>query len=143
MLTRAPHPDETSGHADAGFTLVETLVGLAILAIALSVLLTVFGDSIRRERRAEQSAAAGLHAQSLLARAGADIPLSVGATTGTLPNGMYWLLHVERYGNAADRKAWPAGVYRVVIEIMPEHGEPQKPLATLATLRLGPKERQR
>jgi general secretion pathway protein I len=140
MLIQPPHPNEPHEGKDAGFAILETLVALAILAIALGVLLAVITDGIRRQGRAEKLAEATLHAQSLLARVGADVPLKVGATTGTLSNGMHWQVLVERYGDAAERKAWPAGAYRVVVNVISEGGEQNGPLVTLTTLRLGPRE---
>jgi general secretion pathway protein I len=140
MLTGEPRPDDLVGRTDGGFTLIETLVALAILSIALSVLLTVFGDGIRRQGRAEQLAMATLQAQSLLARVGVDIPLKTGAATGALSKGLHWRLHVDRYGDAGDRKAWPSDAYQVVVEVVSEEGNRNEPLVRLVTLRLGPKE---
>jgi general secretion pathway protein I len=140
MLNRTPHPDAAPEGNDAGFAILETLVALAILAIALGVLLAVLTDGIGRQGRAEKLAEATLHAQSLLARVGADVPLKAGMSTGTLPSGMHWQVLVEPYGDAADRKAWPAAAYRVAVEVMPEDSEPSGPLVRLSTLRLGAKE---
>jgi general secretion pathway protein I len=139
MLTQPPHPHGPFEGKDAGFAILETLVALAILAIALGVLLAVFSDGIRRQGRAEKLAEATLHAQSLLARVGADVPLRAGVTTGTLPNGMLWQVLVDRYGDAADRKAWAGRAYRVVVDVL-DDGEQNAPLVKLTTLRLGPRE---
>jgi general secretion pathway protein I len=140
MLTGPPPPHDVAERRDAGFTLVETLAALAILAVALGVLLAVFSDGIRRHGQAEQLAIATLEAQSLLARLGVDIPLKAGTATGTLPRGLHWRLHVDRYGDAGDRKAWPSDAYQVVVEVLSEDGGRGEPLARLVTLRLGPKE---
>jgi general secretion pathway protein I len=139
MLTQPPDPNEPLEGEDAGFAILETLVALAILAIALGVLLAVFTDGIRRQGRAERLAEATLHAQSLLARVGADVPLKVGVTAGTLASGMHWQVLVEPYGDAADRKAWPATAYRVAVEVL-EDGAQNDALVRLTTLRLGPRE---
>lgn len=139
MLTQPPYRNEPLDGNDAGFAILEVLVALAILAIALGVLLAVFADGIRRQGRAEELAEATLHAQSLLARVGADVPLKVGLTTGALSNGMRWQVRVERYGNAPDRKAWGGGAYRVVVDVLEDGGQ-NGPLVNLTTLRLGPKE---
>jgi general secretion pathway protein I len=143
MLTQAPHSAEPAERDDSGFAILEALVALAIVALALAVLLAVFTDGIRRQGRAERLASAVLDAQSLLARIGADVPLKAGVTGGTLPNGLHWQLRVEPYGDRADRKAWPATAYRVLVEVMAEDDDPNGPLVRLATLRLGPKEPQR
>jgi general secretion pathway protein I len=143
MLSRTPHPNDPLEGRDAGFAILETLVALAILAIALGVLLAVLTDGIGRQGRAEKLAEATLHAQSLLARVGADAPLKAGATTGTLPSGMHWHVLVEPYGDTADRKAWPAAAYRVTVDVLSEDGEPGGALVRLSTLRLGAKEADR
>jgi general secretion pathway protein I len=142
MLSGTPHPDDVPDdpveRGDAGFTLIETLAALAILAIALGVLLAVLGDGIRRQGRAEQLAMATLQAQSLLARVGIDIPLKAGVATGTLARGLHWRLNVDPHGDAGDRKAWPREAYQVVVEVLSENRS--EPLVRLTTLRLGPKE---
>ncbi|HEY7550098.1 MAG TPA: hypothetical protein VH913_11350 [Hyphomicrobiaceae bacterium] len=143
MLTQAPHSEEPAERSEGGFAILEMLVALAIVALALGVLLAVLTDGIRRQGRAERLASAVLDAQSLLARVGADAPLRAGVTGGTLANGLRWQLRVEPYGDGADRKAWPAAAYRVLVEVMAEDDDPNVPLVRLATLRLGPKEPQR
>jgi general secretion pathway protein I len=140
MLSQGPDPSGPREAKDAGFAILETLVALAVLAIALGVLLAVLTDGIRRQGRAERLAEATLHAQSLLARVGADVPLKAGTTTGTLPNGMHWQVLVERYGDAADRKAWPVSAYRVLVDVNSGDGEPSGPLLRLSTLRLAAEE---
>jgi general secretion pathway protein I len=139
MLTEAVEREERPEQNDGGFAVLEALVALAIVALALGVLLAVLTDGIRRQGRAESVASAVLDAQSLLARIGADVPLRAGVTGGTLPNGLHWQLRVEPYGDAADRKAWPAAAYRVLVEVTAEDEDASVPLARLATLRLGPK----
>ena len=47
MLSTSPHGGELAQRDDAGFAILETLVALAILAIALGVLLGVFTDGMR------------------------------------------------------------------------------------------------
>jgi len=131
-----------SERSEAGFALVEMLASLAILALALGTLFAVLSDGARRTGHAERLAEAGLHAQSLLARVGPEIPLTQGVTAGELPNGLRWQLRIEPYGDAADRRAWLTGAYKVTAEVAWNDGVKERSL-TLATLRLGAKEQGR
>ena len=131
-----------SERGEAGFALVEVLASLAILALALGVLFAVLSDAARRTSHAERLAEASLHAQSLLARVGPEMPLTQGVTAGELPNGLRWQLRIEPYGDAADRRAWLTGAYKVSAEVAWNDGEKERSL-TLATLRLGAKEQAR
>lgn len=120
---------------EAGFTLVEVIFALAILALSLSVLLSVISNGIRQTDRAQGLAQAGLLAQSLLAKVGTEVPIQEGGTAGESPGGFRWQVLIEPYGDAADREGWPVAAYAVSIEV--RWGEPsQERLVTLTTLRL-------
>jgi len=116
-----------------GFTLVELLVSLAILAIALAVLFGAIGQSLDRVRRDKDEAVAAALVQSLLARAGAEPRLAAGATDGDYSNGFHWRLIVRPYGNTDDSKAWGMSAYSVSATVSWRGGE-----RTLTTLRLVP-----
>ncbi|MEJ1968867.1 MAG: type II secretion system protein [Rhizomicrobium sp.] len=64
-----------SGRRADGFTLVELLVSLAILAVALSVLFGAVSSALDRTRKDRNDALASSLVQSLLERAGGDRPL--------------------------------------------------------------------
>jgi general secretion pathway protein I len=123
----------------AGFTLVEIVAALAILALSLSVLLQIISDGARRTDQAGRMAQAGLLAQSLLAKLGAELPLQPGETAGAFADGFRWRLRMEPYGDSVDRQQWPAGAYAVWAEVSWGDGGPERSV-TLSTLRLGAKE---
>lgn len=84
-----------TAHRTPGFTLLEVLAAIALLAIAFAVGLGALG---RAARNAAQSAAldtAVLHAQSLFADAGLAEPLADGTRSGTFADGMRWTLRVR------------------------------------------------
>jgi prepilin-type N-terminal cleavage/methylation domain-containing protein len=128
--------------SDAGFTVVEVLVGLAILSLALTVLLGAIADALQTSVRARKMAEAGLLAQSLLARVGADLPLQVGRTSGQFGNGSSWQLDIATYGDEGDRGGWPVGAYRVAATVLWSNDLHVHPVV-LTTLRLGVREQVR
>ncbi len=105
------------GRADAGFTLVEVVVALAILATSLSVVLVAMSDGTWRIGEADAAATAGSLAQSLLGQVGVEAPAREGRAEGHFPNGFAWTLLVQRFGDSADRAQWPLGAYVVTVEV--------------------------
>jgi general secretion pathway protein I len=130
--TRRPRPD-------AGFTLVEVVVALAILALSLSVVFTAMSNGTWRVGQADAAAKAGSLVQSVLARAGAELPLREGRAEGQLPDGFAWTLQVQRFGDAADRAQWPLAAYVVTAEVFWDEASTRRSVA-LSTIRLGAKE---
>ena len=66
--------DAGSRSRAAGFTLLETLVALAILGMALGSSISVFSDSLSRSRHAAMEAEAAGIAQAVLDQLGSTIP---------------------------------------------------------------------
>jgi len=62
-----------------GFTLIEIIVALAILAVALGALFQAFSTGLRATTVTDRQAAAVMLAQSLLDRIGQDIPLALAS----------------------------------------------------------------
>ena len=127
-----------SANNDAGFTLLEVLVSLAILAVTTGVLLSVFSNGLRLSHKAEMESYAVMEAQSVLARLGADLPLEDGDITGQTENGFHWKLHIEPYGDARDRMAWPVKAKAVSASVFWTEGGQEKTVA-LDTIRIFPK----
>src|SRR5215471_21428950 len=103
---------------EAGFTVVEVVVALTILALALGVLLNVMSNSVRQTGRAETVAEAGSLAQSLLAEIGAELPLRDGQITGQSDRGFRWRVQIDAYGDGTDRREWPVAAHRVLAEVL-------------------------
>src|SRR5437773_11599039 len=83
---RAQHRRE----GEAGFTLVEVIVALAILSLGLSVLLGVISGSLRQTADAARMAEASALAQSLLAEVGTDLQIKPEQRSGQFRNGYRW-----------------------------------------------------
>jgi len=106
--------------ASAGFTLVEVLVALTILAVSLAVLLQVISASLDRARQVRnETLAAGL-LQSLLAEQGTTIRL--GDREGEAAGALHWRVHAVPYGSAGDQDAWHAKPTLIAVTVTWDDG---------------------
>lgn len=124
---------------NSGFTLIETVVALAILGLGLAVLFRVFGDVLDRDFQSESKATAASLAQSLEARLGQDLPIAPGLSSGAFGNGYHWQVEISPYGEARDRVAWPISPYQILITVSWPFGAGERSI-TLTTLGLAPKD---
>ncbi len=126
--------------SSSGFTLLETLVAFAILAIFMTALLQVFGTGLRSLNAADAQAIAMLQARSKLAEVGPLISLTDGPQSGDFENGSTWRLEPRLYEVSATpantQTAAQAVPYEV--EVTVSWGEGKS--LSLKTLRLGPAE---
>ncbi len=88
----------------AGFTLLEVMIALMILAVGLVTVLELFAGSIRLGGRASSRTQAALYGQNIMERLFAQTVLEDGEQTGELPDGYSWQTLVrERPPDDADR----------------------------------------
>ena len=80
--------------SQGGFTLLETLVALAVLAIALGVIYQIFGTSLRNMQYAKDYSTAQMLAESKLSELGKGIPLREGAFEGQFNDKYIWHMDV-------------------------------------------------
>ena len=123
---------------EAGFTLVEVIVALAILALGIGGLIGMISGSLQQTALAARTTEAGTLAQSLLARVGTELPIRAEEQSGEFPNGYRWTLKASVYGDPREREEWPIGAYKVSAEVDWLDGDKRR-VYTLETLRLGPK----
>jgi prepilin-type N-terminal cleavage/methylation domain-containing protein len=97
----------SSSKSEKGFTLVETLVSLAMLTLGLVALVQIFGNGFRGIRDSDLDADALQWAASQLARAGTETALQTGQQTGTTPAGLEWTITIEPYQAPAQREDMP------------------------------------
>ena len=94
-----------------GFTLLEVLAALVVLAICSSVLVAAFGHSARALQQAQRSDRMSLVARSLIEDA-SDGPLLPGHSQGEW-SGVYWQLDVSQIAGAAG----PVNAYRLDLRV--------------------------
>jgi type II secretion system protein I len=81
----------------AGFTLIETLVALAILGVVLTTVFGIFGGALRAAHRDEDRLLLALVAENLLARSRLDLFPAEGAFSGDIGGGLRWRIEGEPY----------------------------------------------
>jgi general secretion pathway protein I len=124
----APDPE-----AD-GFTLLEILVALGILAMSLTVLLSTFSLALDRTSASKTRGDAQALAKALLLQAETAPPTDLRDQTGQSEN-MRWKLNVAPYGTQEERTAWRAQPAEIVVTVWwDDHGrERSVSLQTLVT----------
>jgi general secretion pathway protein I len=85
----------------SGFTLLEVLAAIALLAIAFAIGLSALGGAARNASRAAALDTAMERAQSLLAGQGLATPLENESKSGTFADGMGWTLKVQALPRSA------------------------------------------
>ena len=90
-MTRAAPDPRPPGEGDAGFTLIEVLVALAVLAAVLSSALGVFSTGLRGLSRSDERLTLALFAESLLTRSALDLARGADAeASGSTAEGLSW-----------------------------------------------------
>jgi general secretion pathway protein I len=86
--------------SDAGFTLLEVIVALAIAAASVASLYQIYALGWRGVRLAELDRAAIEVAQNQLASAGVETALQDGEDSGVSPEGIKWATKIVAYESA-------------------------------------------
>jgi general secretion pathway protein I len=84
-----------------GFSLLEILVAFSIMAVALTIVLRIFGAGVNNAVISEEYNTAVQIAESILARTGVETPLEVGEVTGIEGYKYHWLVSVSLVHQAA------------------------------------------
>lgn len=100
----------------SGFTLIESVVALAILALTLGVVYESFGWSLRRTTGVQKREVAWLTAQSLLASIRGRAVLQEGSERGGAVNGLKWETRVVPAAAAIDPQS-PIKPFEVTIDV--------------------------
>ncbi len=78
-----------------GFSLLEILVAFAIMAVALTIVLRIFGAGVNVAVTSEDYAIAVQIAESLMARTGVETPLQAGEMSGSETDKYEWLVKIS------------------------------------------------
>lgn len=116
-----------------GFTLLEILIALVILALAAQAVVAVFSDQTVGIVKAERMQRAVGLAKNTLDRLGKDIPLRDGLHSGTEGRELRWQIQISPYQRREETHR--AQLYS--ISVMISDGEARSPIVDLKTLRIG------
>lgn len=122
---------------ESGFTLVETLVALAIVGLSSAVLFKVISDNLDRTRGMRDDGLAMARVESLLTQATAGTPR---ASRGAFPDGSTWRVDVTP-ALGAEQHDWPVDAVHVAASVSwREDGQTRT--RRLTTLRVVPRSAQ-
>lgn len=102
--------------AEDGFTLIETLVALAIVALSFAVLLRTVSDGLERTRRASDEATALSLMQSLMTQTEAA-RIAPGTSRGTFGGGFAWRLRIAPRPGLDAKDGWPVDAVNVTATV--------------------------
>lgn len=125
-----------------GFSLLEVLVAFIILSLALGVLMRIFSGGLGNIGAAEHYSRAVAIAESQLAAAGIESPLTEGENAGEIENGYTWRTSVRRYD--ADEQplegvVLPVDLYQVEVTVNWDHTATTPRTLRFVTLRATPR----
>jgi len=124
---------------NSGYTLIEVLVAMVILALALSVLLQIFSGGLRNISISDDYTRAVLIAKTQLSSASALASLSTGSSDGISDEKFRWTRTIENYQYSADTDL-PLDAYTVTIEVEWAHAKSERRVQ-LSSLVLGEEKR--
>lgn len=104
-----------------GFSLIEMIAAMFILALGLGLLMQVLGGSLNQARRAQEHTEAALWAQSMLDTLGIGEALEPGTESGEFDDRYRWQLEIveEPWDNESGLSAdsLPFMLYRVQLTV--------------------------
>jgi len=124
-------------HREAGFSLIETLVALAVFTACYILVQQSISGSWQLVRAAQSEEAALAVAQRQLALSGIETPLDEGSASGLSDDGYAWTVEIRRYVPPGAQAATPLLAYWVDVNVRWKESalRPERTLS-LKTLRL-------
>lgn len=102
----------------AGFTVLEALVALAILTGVTASILLLLSTARSSQLHSRSRLKSALQAETLLNRIGRDIPLKSGSWTGQFADGHQWSIAIRPFvDDASPEKPRPHPLYDVQIRV--------------------------
>lgn len=120
-----------------GYTLIEVLVAMVILAMSLTVLFRIFSTGLNNVGVSADYARAVLIAETQLAQAGISVSLETGELDGTVDERFYWTRTVADYSPfaLADADRSPVAAYQVTVAVEWQHSGRSRAIS-LSSIRL-------
>lgn len=101
-----------------GFTLLETLVALSVLAISLGVTYQVFSSALRGSTLADDYSQASMYADSHLAEVGKNVHLLPSVSEGSYSQRYRWKLEIQSLDASKSRTVLESiKRYQVVLNV--------------------------
>lgn len=101
----------------SGFTLIEVLVALVVLAMTFSFGYDALSGALGWTAHSQNTQKALTIAESMLQRVGNDIVLQDGSLAGRTSDGFSWQIETTPYGNASNASAGPLVGHQVEIVV--------------------------
>ncbi|MCX7512639.1 type IV pilus modification PilV family protein [Frateuria hangzhouensis] len=124
--SRIPHPGRRAARA-RGFTLLEVIAAVLLLAITFATLMRVAGSSLTLTARSAERSQAAMWARSLLDSAFVLEPVHTGRSSGRFDERYSWQLDVQPFpvratapaaGPQPRAPASPLKLYRLDLDVM-------------------------
>lgn len=122
-----------------GFTLIETLVAMAILSISLVVILQLFSGGLKSSRLSDNYTRAIFHAREKMEEILLDDNFTDMATEGELGDGFEWKAQTLRLEPAQEEEAkLPVDIFSIKVDISWHEGSKEKHFE-ISTLKIAEK----
>lgn len=122
-----------SRNGQAGFTVLEALVALVILAVSLTTFYRMLATSYRAQARTSMVVSTLALARSHLDSVLMDANTEAGTSAGTLANGVRWQMAIAPVATLASAEDPSSGPYWVVLEA---YDRGRRPLLKLETAKV-------
>ena len=109
--------DKVLSSRSSGFTLLETLVALSVLAISLGVTYQVFSSALHGSSLADDYAQASMYADSHLAEISKNVPSLPSVSEGHYNQRYRWKLEVKPLGGSNSSLVESIKRYQVVLNV--------------------------
>jgi general secretion pathway protein I len=130
----------------SGFSLLEVLMAFAIMAVAITIVLRIFGAGVNNAMVSEDYSIAVQMAESLLARTGTEIPLQPGETSGNEANKYQWLVNITQLTSTANTQGFfqnqsrnqpppPSPMFLVKVQVFWGDGDKDARVFELSTMK--------
>ena len=123
-------------HRQAGFSLLEVLVSLVVVALTVGAAIRVYGQAADSALRGEQALSALMTAQSLLAEHGTTIPLKSGTRFGQAEPGLHWRSIISPYKGLGRLQTHRLPVRPFTVSVTVSWGDTKARSLTLQALKI-------